>query len=61
MVQPQNDNKEAEYYTNSPTNLRVSNGALVLEGTKQSEPDGLQYASSSVDTNNKVSFLYGSV
>jgi beta-glucanase (GH16 family) len=58
---PQNSNKEAEYYTNKPTNLRIQNGALTLEATQQSEPDGYSYGSARIDTENKKSFLYGRV
>jgi beta-glucanase (GH16 family) len=55
----QNSNHEAQYYTNSPANLRIENGTLVLEATKQAEPGGYQYASSRIDTQGKESFLYG--
>jgi beta-glucanase (GH16 family) len=53
------NNDEAEYYTGNSANLRISNGALVMEAKQQNEPDGLDYSSSRVDTMNKVSFLYG--
>jgi beta-glucanase (GH16 family) len=55
----QNSNNEAEYYTNSTANLRVENGALTLEATRQPEPNGYDYASARIDTQNKKSFLYG--
>jgi beta-glucanase (GH16 family) len=58
---PQNSNKEAEYYTNKPINLRIQNGALTLEATQQSEPDGYSYGSARIDTQNKKSFLYGRI
>ncbi len=58
---PNNGNNEAEYYTNQPSNLRISNGALILEATHQQEPNGYQYGSGRVDTKNKVSFLYGRI
>jgi beta-glucanase (GH16 family) len=57
----QNGNNEAEYYTDSPTNLNISNGALNLTATKQAEPDNYNYASAHVDTDGKVSFLYGRI
>lgn len=57
----QNSNHEAEYYTDSPTNLRIDNGVLVLEATQQAEPQNYDYASARIDTDNKVSFLYGRI
>jgi beta-glucanase (GH16 family) len=57
----QNSNHEAQYYTDNPTNLRVQDGALTLEATKQDEPQGYNYASARVDTDKKVSFLYGRI
>jgi beta-glucanase (GH16 family) len=58
---PPNANKEAQYYTNKSINLRIENGALTLEATQQPEPDGYNYASSRIDTQNKKSFLYGRI
>jgi beta-glucanase (GH16 family) len=58
---PQNSNHEAEYYTGSPTNLRIANGALILEATQQPEPQNYDYASARIDTDGKISFLYGRV
>lgn len=58
---PQNSNHEAEYYTDSPTNLRIANGALILEATQQPEPQNYDYASARIDTAGKISFLYGRV
>jgi beta-glucanase (GH16 family) len=55
----QNSNNEAEYYTDSSTNLHIKNGALTLEATKQPEPQNYDYASARLDTDNKISFLYG--
>jgi beta-glucanase (GH16 family) len=57
----QNSNSEAEYYTNSPTNLYIKNGALVLKATEQPEPQNYNYASARIDTDNKLSFLYGRI
>jgi len=56
-----NSNSEAEYYTNNSTNLHFSDGALDLEATQQSEPDGYSYGSARIDTQNKQSFLYGRI
>jgi len=56
-----NSNHEAEYYTNNSSNLRISNGALTLEATKQPEPEGYSYGSARIDTSGKVSFLYGRI
>ena len=58
---PPNANKEAQYYTNKSLNLRIQNGTLTLEATQQAEPDGYNYASSRIDTQNKKSFLYGRI
>jgi beta-glucanase (GH16 family) len=57
----QNSNNEAEYYTDSPTNLYIKNGALVLKATQQTEPQNYDYASARIDTNGKISFLYGRI
>ncbi len=59
--QPNNSNDEAEYYTNSSTNLYIKNGALSLVATQQAEPNGYDYASARIDTQNKQSFLYGRI
>ena len=58
---PQNSNNEAEYYTNNPSNIHISNGALTLEATQQAEPQNYQYASARIDTQNKKTFLYGRI
>jgi beta-glucanase (GH16 family) len=56
---PADSNNEAEYYTSKLTNVRISGGALILEAIKQQEPQGYQYSSARVDTQNKKTFLYG--
>ncbi len=56
---PNNGNNEAEYYTDNAANLRISGGSLIMAATMQTEPGGLQYASSRIDTQGKLSFLYG--
>jgi beta-glucanase (GH16 family) len=58
---PAQSNNEAEYYTDNSTNLRISDGALTIEATHQSEPQGYNYASARIDTENKQSFLYGRI
>jgi len=58
---PDNSNDESEYYTNSPTNLHIKNGALSLEATEQTDHPGYAYTSARVDTQNKKSFLYGRI
>jgi beta-glucanase (GH16 family) len=55
----QNSNNEAEYYT--PANVKVQNGALNIIAQKQPEPDSYNYSSGRLDTQNKVSFLYGRI
>lgn len=57
----QNDNHEAQYYTDDPANLQIKDGALALTATHQPMPDGYGYASARIDTENKVSFLYGRI
>lgn len=58
---PNNGNNEAEYYTNDPSNLRISQGSLILEATHQAEPNNYQYGSGRVDTKGKLSFRYGRI
>lgn len=58
---PQNDNQEAQYYTASPDNVHIGNGSLSLIATHKQQPDGYQYASARVDTENKLSVLYGRI
>ncbi len=51
-------NQEAQLYTNSPKNLRIENGSLLLQA--QYEPQqGYQYTSARIDTHGKKNFLYG--
>ena len=53
-------NEEAQYYTARPENLRVENGALVIEARK--EPyQGFAYTSASLTTIDHEHFLYGRV
>lgn len=58
---PAPSNDEAEYYTNNSANLRIEDGALILEATKQQEPQGYSYASARIDTMGKKTFLYGRI
>lgn len=58
---PQSDNREAQYYTDNPDNIRIRNGALSLVATHQAGPGGYKYLSARVDTEHKVSFLYGRI
>jgi|GEM_PF-754638 beta-glucanase (GH16 family) len=53
-------NNEAEYYTDNPANLRVENGALIIEARHQSY-DGYNYTSARIDTEGKESFEYGEI
>jgi beta-glucanase (GH16 family) len=57
--EPPNDNKEAQYYTASPANVHIDHGVLSLVATHEKQPNGYQYASARIDTENKLSFLYG--
>jgi beta-glucanase (GH16 family) len=54
-----NSNNEQEYYTDNLSNLQIASGALSLTGTHEAEPQGYQYGSARIDTQNKQSFLYG--
>lgn len=56
---PDNSNMEQEYYSSDYSNLRIENGALRLIGTKQAEPQGYNYGSARIETQDKKSFLYG--
>jgi beta-glucanase (GH16 family) len=58
---PQSDNHEAQYYTDNPANLHIKDGALSLMATHQAGPNGYKYLSARVDTEHKVSFLYGRI
>lgn len=58
---PAQSNNEAEYYTDNTANLRIKNGALILEATQQTEPQNYNYASARINTMGKKSFLYGRI
>lgn len=51
-------NNELQTYTNRPDNVRVEDGALILEAKPESR-DGKAYTSGRVDTNESFSFVYG--
>jgi beta-glucanase (GH16 family) len=53
-------NDELETYTTSTDNVRVQDGALVLEAKPQ-DKDGKNYTSGRVDTNGSFSFIYGTL
>ena len=53
-------NKEAQFYTSRPENVRVEGGHLVIEGRKESH-EGFAYTSASVNTRGRFEFLYGRV
>lgn len=59
--QPPNDNQEAQYYTADHKNVYIGHGALTLKATHESQPKGYQYASGRIDTEGKLSFLYGRI
>lgn len=58
---PENDNHEAQYYTDDLANLQIKDNALTLTATKQSMLKNYSYASARIDTSGKVSFLYGRI
>lgn len=53
-------NKEAQYYTSRPENVRVEGGNLVIEGRKEAYRE-YGYTSASVNTQGRFEFLYGRV
>lgn len=53
-------NKEAQFYTSRPENVRVEDGHLVIEG-RQEPYEGYQYTSASINTRGRFEFLYGRV
>lgn len=53
-------NNELEYYTNSPKNVFVSNGNLIIEARKETI-SGFNYTSARLTTQNKKTFQYGRV
>jgi len=53
-------NHEDEYYTDNAANIRVQDGALILEGQNQ-EDQGYDFTSAHVDTHGKEDFLYGKI
>ncbi len=54
-----NSNNEQQYYSNNPENLRVENGALRFIATNSSQLSGYKYGSARLETEGKMSFLYG--
>ena len=53
-------NNELEYYTNSPNNIFVSNGNLIIEARNESI-NGFNYSSGRMTTQNKKSFTFGRI
>jgi|GEM_PF-2466538 len=53
-------NNELETYSNRTDNVRVENGALVLEAKPESK-DGKSYTSGRIDTAGSFSFIYGTL
>lgn len=53
-------NKEAQYYTSRPENVRVEGGSLVIEARKEAY-EGYAFTSASVNTRGRFEFLYGRV
>ncbi len=53
-------NNELEYYTNSPKNVLVSNGNLIIEARNESM-SGFNYTSARLTTQNKKQFQYGRI
>jgi beta-glucanase (GH16 family) len=53
-------NKEAQYYTSRPENVRVEGGHLVIEARRESF-EGYSYTSASINTLGRFELLYGRV
>jgi beta-glucanase (GH16 family) len=53
-------NKEAQFYTSRPENVRVEDGMLVIEARKEPH-QGYAYTSASINTLGRFEFLYGRV
>jgi beta-glucanase (GH16 family) len=53
-------NQEAQYYTDSPQNLQVEKGALIIKALSIKQ-DGFNYTSARIDTKGKKDFLYGKI
>jgi beta-glucanase (GH16 family) len=53
-------NREAQYYTSRPENVRVESGNLVVEARKEPH-QGYAYTSASINTLGRFEFLYGRV
>lgn len=53
-------NHELEYYTNSPKNVFVSNGNLIIEASKETI-SGFNYSSARMTTQNKKTFTFGRI
>lgn len=53
-------NRELEYYTNSPKNVFVSNGNLIIEARKEAI-SGFNYTSARMTTQNKKPFTFGRI
>jgi beta-glucanase (GH16 family) len=53
-------NHELEYYTNSPKNVFVSNGNLIIEARKEAI-SGFNYTSARMTTQNKKAFTFGRI
>ena len=53
-------NREAQFYTSRPENVRVEDGSLVIEARREAY-QGYGYTSASVNTLGRFEFLYGRV
>ncbi len=53
-------NNELQYYTNSPKNVFLSNGNLIIEARKEAI-SGFNYSSARMTTQNKKSFKFGRI
>jgi len=53
-------NRELQAYTDSPNNIRVENGNLVIEARKE-KSGGMQYSSGRMNSRGKAEFTYGRI
>lgn len=58
-------NRELQYYTDRPQNIRLENGNLIIEARKETYTDNAgrtnNYTSSRITTKNKAVFAYGKI
>lgn len=58
-------NRELQYYSDRPQNIRLENGNLIIQAYKETYTDNLgntnNYTSARINTKNKAAFTYGKI